>query len=324
VFSFLSIIGFRKYIMEAIPVTLKFGIAVGIGLMICLVGLEWAMIVIDDPVTLIKVGKLNQPAVIVSGLGLLASMILTCLHIRGSILIGIFTSGIVAVVMGLVTYEGIFSTPPSIQPIFFAMTPLAVLKVQFISIIFVFLMIDLFDTVGTLVGVAELGGFTKQGGELPRARQALFSDSIATMAGAAFGTSTVTSYVESCSGISDGARTGLANIVTGGLFILAIFFAPVVKMFGSYHPIIAPALIMVGFMMMRGVKYINWEDPTDGLPAFLTIIFIAFSMKITEGIGIGIMSYTLLKLTTGKWRAINWQLVVLSILFAIQFFYLPF
>ncbi|MDX9755539.1 MAG: NCS2 family permease, partial [bacterium] len=216
------------------------------------------------------------------------------------------------------------SAPPSLLPTLFALKPLAILKIQFLSVIFVFFMIDLFDTVGTLVGVAELGGFTKGGGEMPRAREALLSDALGTCAGALLGTSTVTSYVESCSGISDGARTGLANIVTGTLFILAIFFSPIVRMFGSYNPIIAPALIMVGFMMIRGVKYIDWEDASEGIPAFLTIVFIAFSFKITEGIGFGIISYTILKLATGQSKAINPALIVLSILFIIQFFYLPF
>ncbi|MBD3267395.1 hypothetical protein GF373_12065 [bacterium] len=251
-------------------------------------------------------------------------MLLICYILRGAILGGIAVAGFTAWYMGLVTYQGVFSPPPSLAPTFLAMQPWEILSWQFLSIIFVFIMIDLFDTVGTLVGVAELGGFTKGGGELPRARQALLSDALGTMAGAALGTSTVTSYVESCSGISDGARTGLANVMTGLLFILALFFSPIVKMVGSYNPIIAPALIMVGFMMMRGVKHINWEEPTDGIPAFLTIVFIAFSLKITEGIGFGIMSFVLLKLATGKIREVNPALFILSVLFGIQFFYLSF
>jgi len=316
--------------MNAIPDSLKFGIAVGIGLMIALLGFEWAGIVVDDPNTLVSIGVLTKPCVVVSGLGLLTALILTCLRARGAILAGMAVSAIAAWAMGLVSYKGAFSMPPSLAPTFLAMRPQDALALGLLQVIFVFFILDLFDTIGTLVGVAELGGFMR-GGELPRARQAFMSDAAGTVAGAVLGTSTVTSYVESCAGINEGARTGLASIVTSILFLLALFFYPLVEMLGKaievqpgmrVYPIIAPALIMVGFMMMRGVKFIPWDEPTDSIPAFLTIVLIAFSFSITEGIAFGFMSYTLLKIFTGRWRDLNIFLLVISIIFAFRYFYL--
>ncbi len=331
VFALLSFVGFRKMVMEIIPNSIKLSIAVGIGLMIALLGFQWAGVVVDNPSTLISVGKLTKPYIWVSGLGLIVSMILTCWNVRGAILVGIITSGVTAYLYGIVEFKGIFSTPPSIEPTLFALNLPAVFDWRMLSVIFVFLIVDMFDTVGTLVGVSELGGFMREG-KLPRANRALFSDAAGTMFGSLLGTSTVTSYVESSSGISDGARTGLANVVTGMLFLAALFFSPLVQMLGQgieigpnryVYPVIAPALIMVGYMMMRAIRLIDWEKPSDALPAFLTIVMIPFSFSITEGIAFGFMSYTILKISTGNLRDVHPVLLILSILFAIRYFWLP-
>lgn len=222
-FIVLSFFGVRKMVMDIMPDPLKFSIAVGIGVMIALLGFQWAGIVVDNPATLISIGTLTKPYVLISGLGLLVAMILTCYRIRGAILFGMIASSVMAWHFGLIEYKGLIASPPSLMPTLMQMQPMKALQVSMISIIFIFFILDLFDTVGTLVGVGELGGFM-QNGELPRARQALLSDAIGTVTGAALGTSTVTTYVESSSGISDGARTGLANVVTGCLFLLAFFF----------------------------------------------------------------------------------------------------
>ncbi|MEW6234046.1 MAG: NCS2 family permease [Candidatus Omnitrophota bacterium] len=329
-FLLLGAYGIRSKVMNAIPDSLKFGIAVGIGLMIALTGFEWAGVVVDDPNTLVSIGVLTNPSVVISGLGLMTALILTCWRARGAILAGMAVSAMAALAMGLISYKGAFSMPPSLAPTFLALRPQDALALGVMQVIFVFFILDLFDTIGTLVGVAELGGFMR-GGELPRARQAFMSDAIGTVSGAVLGTSTVTSYVESCAGIGEGARTGLASVVTSVLFLLALFFYPLVEMLGKaievqpgmqVYPIIAPALIMVGFMMMRGVKFIPWDEPTDSIPAFLTIMLIAFSFSITEGIAFGFMSYTLLKIFTGRWRDLNLFLLVISVIFAFRYFYL--
>lgn len=329
-FIVLSMFNFRQMIMKSIPLSLKMAIAVGIGLMISLLGFQWAGVVVDNPATLVSIGKLNKPHIYVAGIGLIVSMLFTCLNIRGAILLGMLSSAAMAWVFGLVHFQGVFDTPPSLTPILFALRPLDALSEGLLTIIFVFFILDLFDTVGTLVGVAELGGFMRNG-ELPRANRALLSDAISTVFGSFMGTSTVTSYVESCAGISDGARTGLANIFTGSLFLLALFTAPVVKMLGQgievgenvyVYPVIAPALIMVGFMMMRGVKQIPWDDKTESIPAFLTIVLIGFSFSITEGIAFGFMSYTLLKVLTGRGRQLHPFIVVISVIFVIRYFVL--
>ena len=330
-FVILGAFGFRKAIMDCIPPALKFGIAVGIGLMIALLGLEWAGLVINSEATLVTVATdLNAPHILVSGAGLLVIMILSCYNVRGSVLLGMIVSGVLAWWFGLIVYDGAFAMPPSLAPTFFQLDPIAAFSTGFLTIIFIFFILDLFDTIATLVGVAELGGFMK-GDELPRARQALLSDAIGTVGGACLGTSTVTSYVESCAGISDGARTGLANVVTGLLFLAALFTEPLVRLLGKglpaetgglVYPIIAPALIVVGFLMMRAVKLIPWDDYTESIPAFISIVFIAFSFSPTEGIAFGFISYTILKLTTGRVRDVHPLMWIISLVFIFRYFYL--
>ncbi len=328
-FVILGAFGFRKMIMECIPNSLKYGIAVGIGLMITLLGFEWAGVVVDNSATLVSIGSLTETYVLVSGLGLIVIMVLYCWGMRGAILVGMIVSAISALACGLINFSGIVSTPPSLSATFLKLQPFTLLNVDLITVIFIFFILDLFDTVGTLVGVAELGGFM-QNGELPRARPALLSDAIGTVGGACLGTSTVTSYVESCAGIGDGARTGLASVVTGLLFLLALFFYPIAQMLGQgiqtdsgflVYPVIAPALIMVGFLMIRGVRSITWDEPTESIPAFLAIVIIAFSFSITEGIAFGFMSYALLKILTGRLRDVHPLLLIISIVFVIRYFF---
>lgn len=332
VFIVLGFFGVRKLVMDVIPQPLKFSIAVGIGVMIALLGFQWAGIVVDNPATLIAIGTLTKPYVLIAGLGFVVAMVLYCFKIRGAILFGMIASAVMAWQFGLIEYNGIIAAPPAVTPTLLKLQPLAALKLSMVSIIFIFFILDLFDTVGTLVGVGELGGFM-QNNELPRARQALLSDAVGTVTGSLLGTSTITTYVESSSGISDGARTGLANIVTGCLFLLAIFFSPIVEMLGKgiqlesgalVYPIIAPALMMVGYMMMRGVKHIEWEEPTDAIPAFLCILFIGFSFSITEGIAFGFISYTILKTATARIREVHPLMYIFTAIFIFRYFYLSF
>ena len=250
-------------------------IPAGIGLLIALVGLEWAGLIVDHPATYVTLGSLKSAPVLLSVFGLVVIAILFALNVRGAILIGILASTVVGLIVGLVKFEGVVSAPPSIAPTFFKLQiPNIFVNPELIAIIFIFIFLDLFDTVGTLVGVGQQAGLMVDG-KLPRARQALFSDAVATSTGALLGTSTVTSYIESASGISAGGRTGLTNIVTAILMLLALFFSPLIKMVGAgyavsenmtLYPVIAPALIIIGCLMLKNVVSINWDDFTESIP----------------------------------------------------------
>ncbi len=253
IFVILSFFGFREKMISAIPDSLKHAIAVGIGLLITLIGLEWSGIVVDDPALLVGLGNFSDPITQLSLTGLIIISILLARKIRGAFLIGIILTTIIGLFAGLLSYNGLVSAPPSLNKTFFELDILGALSFDLISIVIIFLILDLFDTIGTLIGVADEAGFIKEG-KLPRAERALFSDAAATVFGSILGTSTVTSYIESASGVAAGARTGLANIFTAMLFILAIFFSPLIGMIaggievaeGSVrYPTIAPVLILV-------------------------------------------------------------------------------
>lgn len=334
IFLVLAPFGFRVRIMRIIPESLKFAIAAGLGFMISLVGCEWGGLVVPTPPnsTYITLGDLHSAPALVTLVGLAVIGALMALRVRGAILIGIVVSTAAAWMCGLAEYQGVFSAPPSLAPTLFQLDILGALSVGFVTIIFVFLILDIFDTIGTLVGVAEAGHLSKDG-QLDRATQALTSDAVGTVSGALLGTSTVTSYVESAAGISDGARTGLANLVTAALFLVALFMSPLVEMVGSayqlqvsegitvtLHPIVAPAILMVGLFMVGCVKRIQWEDPTEALPAFLTIIFMPFGgLSPTDGIAFGFISYVFMKSVTGRFREVDPLLAVFALLFVIKY-----
>jgi AGZA family xanthine/uracil permease-like MFS transporter len=330
-FIALSFVGLRERLVNSIPATLKNGIAAGIGLLIAVVGLEWAGIVVHNPGTLVGMGKLSSPPVLLSLLGLTVMAILLTLGARSAILAGILTTLIVGLMTGMVHYQGIIGPVPSLAPTLFKLDIVNALRPDMLSIIFVFFFLTMFDTVGTLIGVSEEAGFLKADGSLPRARQALLSDAIGTTSGALLGTSTVTSYIESAVGVSAGARTGLANVVTGLMFLLAIFFAPLVKMIGGgikvgdglvLYPVIAPALIIVGCFMLKNISHVNWNDFSEAVPAFLTIILMPFTFSITEGIAFGFISYTVLKAVQGKIREVPLLVSGFAILFLIRYIFL--
>jgi len=336
-FLILSFTPFIHQLIMAIPESLKNAIAVGIGLLIALVGFQWGGIVVDSPGSLLTLGNIKSTPVLLTLFGTLLMAILLVLRVKGAILWSILATALVGIPAGVTKYQGILSAPPTIAPTFFKLNISGAFNVGFITIIFTFFILDFFDTIGTLIGVSEKAGFIKKDGSLPRSKQALQADALATISGAILGTSTVTSYVESAAGISEGGRTGFANIVTGLLFIVALFFAPVVSMIGStyfyqmtlpdgsvldlqLYPVIAPALIIVGFLMMSSVTRIDWNDLTEAIPAFLTIVMMPFSgFSITEGIAFGFISYTLLKLFTGKLKQVHWLIVLFAALFIIRY-----
>ena len=331
IFILLSSIGLRETLMNILPGCLKNGIPVGIGLLITLVGLEWSGIVAGHPVTYVTLGNLKSTPTLVSIFGFVVMAVLLALRMRGAVLIGILATAAAGLAFGVIKFDGIAAAPPSIDPTLFKLAiPNVFEDPHLITVIFVFLFLDMFDTIGTLIGVSQQGGLMKDG-KLPRARQALLSDAMATSGGALLGTSTVSSYVESAAGISAGGKTGLTGIVVAALFILAIFLSPLVHMIGAgidvgngarLYPVIAPALIIVGSMMFKNVIHVEWEDYTESIPAFLTLVMMPLTFSITEGISFGVISYVLLKLVSGKGKRVHWLLYLFAVLFVARYIWL--
>jgi AGZA family xanthine/uracil permease-like MFS transporter len=323
-------IGLRERLITAIPESLKHGIAVGIGLLVAFIGLQWGGLVVAAPGTLVTLGHLSSPAPLLTVFGLLVIGVLLARGVPGALLIGILASTAVGLASGLVKYQGVVSAPPSLAPTLLKLDVAAALSPAMISVIFVFFFLALFDSVGTLVGVANQAGLMRRG-TLPRARQALLADAIGTVAGAALGTSTVTAYIESSTGVAAGGRTGLANMVTAALFLLSLFLFPLVRMIGGgypaggtaiLYPVVAPALVLVGTMMMSGVKAIAWEDPTEAIPAFLTIVMMPLTVSITDGIAFGFIACAVLKIGTGRAGEAHWLVHVFAALFLARYVWL--
>ena len=320
-------VGLRERLITAIPDSLKHAIAVGIGLLIAMIGLQWAGVIVDSSGTLVTLGDLRTAPVLVALSGFTVIAVLTVRGVKGALLIGILTSSLVAWLTGLTEFQGFTSAPPSLAPTFLQLDILGALQPEMVAVIFVFFFLALFDSVGTLVGVADQAGLMRDG-TLPRARGALLADAAGTVVGAGLGTSTVTAYIESATGIAAGGRTGLANVVTAALFFLALFTSPLVAMIGSgydagdgltLYPVVAPALVMVGTMMIRGVRRIMWDEPTEAIPAFLTVVIMPLTVSITEGIAFGFIAYAGLKLATGRAREVHWLVYVCAVLFLIRY-----
>jgi len=338
VFILLCLVGAWDKLVAGVPDSLKHAIAVGIGLLIAFVGMQYGGLVVADPNILVKLGDLTSKPAIMVLFGVVLTAVLLALKVRGAILIGILATAALGLPLGVVKYHGLVSAPPSLAPTFFKLDILGAFQTGLVTVIFVFFFLDLFDTVGTLIGVSSQAGFLKEG-KLPRANKAMFADAVGTVSGALLGTSTVTSYVESAAGIAQGARTGLANVFTGILFICALFFSPLAEMIGGEYfypmvqmvggesvtreillrPVIAPPLIIVGYLMMKCVRRIEWEDITEAIPAFLTILFMTLTLSITEGIAFGFISYSILKVVTGKGRQVHWVIYLFSVLFVLKY-----
>jgi AGZA family xanthine/uracil permease-like MFS transporter len=330
-FILLAQFGFREKLMEVIPESLKGAIAAGIGLLIAMVGFQWAGIIVDNPAVLVQLGPLHTPPVALAIFGTLLIAVLMVRKIHGAILIGTVVTALVGLPFGLVEYHGIVSKPPSLAATAFHFEIARVLTdPKLWEVVLIMLFLDIFDTVGTLVGVAERAGFLV-GGKLPRAKQAFLADAAGTVIGAVCGTSTITSYIESAAGVTSGARTGLANVVTGILFLAALFFSPLISMFGGGHamengavlyPVIAPALIIVGSMMLQSIRLVKWEDPTELVPAFLTAVAMPLTMSITEGMAFGFISYSLFKTVRGEGKQVHWLLHLFAVLFVLRYLFL--
>ena len=314
-FILLSVFGIREAIINSIPATLRKAVAVGIGLFICLIGLSNAGITSSDTGTIIGFVNLNVPSALVAIIGLVITIVLYILKVPGAILIGIALTTIVGIPFGVTTVpEGWkpFSLPEA--PLLFKFEWGSVLTGKFFIVFFTFLFTDLFDTIGTLMGVTEQAGLVDEKGNIPNAKGALLADAIGTVAGACLGTSTITSFVESSSGVAAGGRTGLSSVVTAIMFLLALFFTPLFALIPSTAT--APALIFVGFLMMQSISSIDFQDLTEGIPAFITIMVMPFAYSISKGIAFGMISYVICKIAGKKAKevpVVTWVLAVIFI-----------
>jgi AGZA family xanthine/uracil permease-like MFS transporter len=328
-FIALSLFRFREKIISSIPDGLKNAIAIGIGLLIAFVGLKEGGIIAAHPATFVQLAPLREPIALLTLFGLLLTAILMARRVVGALLLGMLATAVLALLLGLVEFQGVFSFPPSMAPTFLKLDLMSAFNMGFVTIIIVFFFVDLFDTVGTLVGVSEQAGFMKNG-QLPRGGRALLADAIATVGGAICGTSTVVSYIESASGVAEGGRTGFANLVTAALFILALFLSPLAQMIGGgikvggvdYHPITAPALIIVGSMMVQNVLHIEWKDATEAIPAFLTLISMPLTFSIADGMALGFISFPIVKLAAGRGREVSLSVYVLMVVFLLRYLFL--
>jgi AGZA family xanthine/uracil permease-like MFS transporter len=327
-FFLLNFARIRRLLIDGVPESLQLAIAVGIGLFIALLGLTGAGIIERPPGGgFLRLGDLTRPPTLVALAGLLATVAFLARRIPGAVLLGIGATTVLAALGGMVEWHGLVDLPPSLEPTFARLDLAGLLDPKALPVLVVFLFMAVFDATGTLIGIGQQGGFLR-GGKLPRATRALTADASGTVLGSILGTSTVTAYIESATGVAAGARTGLANVVTGALFLLALFLAPLVRMVGGgvplegggmLQPITAPALIVVGSFMVGSVLRIRWDDLTEAFPAFLLIIGIPMSFSIADGIALGFIAYPLLKLLTGRPREASWLLYVLAGLFVLRF-----
>ncbi len=351
-FLILSLFKFRETVMDSIPQGLKLAIAGGIGLLIALVGLNYAGLVEKDPEgPLMRLGDPTTPWALLAIIGLVVTGALMARRVRGGLLIGMALMAIIGlfihggVVQGqggsdmLVRYQGVLSAPPSMAP--------TLLKLDFSKmlsdprvweVVLIFFLLEMFDTVGTLVGVGHAAGLLTPEGKLPRAGQAFIADAAATSVGALAGTSSVQSYIESSTGVAEGGRTGLTAVVVAIFFILAIFFSPLVKMIGggyttvfdpaghpivTMYPIIAAPLVIVGSLMMKGLRDVEWDDPATAISAFLTVIIMPLAMSIATGIAFGFIAYVVIKLLSGKAHQVHWLLYILAVVFILRYALIP-
>ncbi|UBM61732.1 NCS2 family permease [Candidatus Sulfidibacterium hydrothermale] len=319
-FILLTFFNVRELIVDAIPLSQKHAISVGIGLFIAFIGLEDAGIIVHDKATLVTLGNLGSPSALIALFGLFISALLLTLRVKGALLIGIFSSTILAVFMGKAALPdtALIQTPPSLAPTFLKFEWQHIFSTDMLIVLFTFLFVDLFDTIGTLVGVASQAGILDEKGRFPNVKKALMADAFSTTAGAMLGTSTTTAYIESAAGVAEGGRTGLTTLVVAILFILSLFLSPLFLMVPSSAT--APVLILVGTFMMEPVTKISFSDYTESIPAFLAIIMMPLTYSIAEGIAFGMISYVLLKALTGRHKEITPVMYILAALFMLKFF----
>ena len=319
-FFILSIFKIREWIINSIPLALRSAIAAGIGLFLALIGLQKAGIIIANSATLVSLGDLTKPEPILAVIGFFILIALEARKVSGAVIISVLLVSIISILLGITPFRGIIAPPPSLAPTFLQLDIIGALNIGMVSVIFSFLFVDLFDNSGTLIGVAKKAGLMRADGYLPRMGKVLIADSAAAMSGSLLGTSTTTSFVESTAGVAAGGKTGLTACVVAILFLLALFFSPLAESIPLFAT--APALIFVAILMSSGLAEIDWGDLTTATPVLITAIAMPFTYSIANGIAFGFISWTVIKLITGRTKEVNSALIVLSILFILKFAFL--
>ncbi|WP_252503996.1 NCS2 family permease [Sporosarcina sp. Marseille-Q4943] len=326
IFVILSLTSFRKVLIEAIPDNLKHGITAGIGLFIAFIGMRQAGMIVSHPSNLVALGDLHSPTVLFALLGLTVTLIFMALRVHGALFFGMIITAVVAFFTGHLSFDQGFVQMPSLPEGIIVSNPFAafadVWQHMLFPVVFSFLMVTIFDTTGTMIGVAQQAGLMKDN-KMPRARQALLADSVAATAGSMFGTTPTSAYIESSAGVAAGGRTGLTTVTVAILFIVAAFFGPLVSAVSGLSSITAPALIIVGSLMMGAIAKIKWDEIDEAFPAFLIILSMPLTSSIATGIALGFISYPILKVVMGKWREIHPLLYLFAILFFYQLAFLP-
>ncbi|MDE1514880.1 MULTISPECIES: NCS2 family permease [Vibrio] len=316
-FILLSLFKIREWIINSIPHSLRTGISAGIGLFLAFIALKNAGIVVDNPATLVSLGDITSLNAVLASIGFFLTIGLVYRGVKGAVMIAILAITGLGLVLGDVQWGGVMSTPPSLAPTFMELDFSSVFELGMISVVFAFLFVDLFDTAGTLVGVATKADLLDKDGKIPRLNRALLADSTATSVGALLGTSNTTSYVESVSGVAVGGRTGLTAVVVGILFLLALFFSPLAGMIPAYAT--AGALFYVAILMMSGLVSIDWRDLTEAAPTVVTCLVMPLTFSIAEGISLGFIAYAAIKLFSGQGRSVSLSVWVMAAIFVIKY-----
>ncbi|MBS4198480.1 NCS2 family permease [Bacillus sp. FJAT-49732] len=326
IFIILSLTPFRKILIEAIPENLKHGITAGIGLFIAFIGMRMSGMIVAHPSNLVALGDLHSFGVILTLIGLAVTLILMALRVPGALFLGMIVTGLIAYFTGQLSFEQSILDKPTLPEGLLVANPISaivdVVQHSLYAVVFSFLLVTIFDTTGTMIGVAEQAGLMK-GNTMPRVRQALLADSVATSVGSMFGTSPTSAYVESTAGVAAGGRTGLTTVTVSILFIIAAFFGPLVSAVSGIPAITSPALIIVGSLMMGAIAKIEWGELDEAFPAFLIILSMPLTSSIATGIALGFISYPILKIVTGKWKVVHPLVYIFAVLFLYQLVFLP-
>ena len=317
IFIILTVTNVREAIINAIPAAMKSAVSAGIGLFIAFIGLVNAGIIVDDGGTIIALGDITGGTALLAIVGLVITSVLMILKVPGSMLIGIIVTAIIGIPFGITKFDGVVSSVPSLDPIFCKFEFHNILTKDMLIVVFTFLFIDMFDTIGTVIGVSKKANMINPDGTIPGVKKILMADAIATVAGAAFGTSTTTTYVESASGVATGGRTGLTSFTTAICFAIALFFAPI--FIGIPSAATAPALVLVGVMMMSSVLDIDFNDFSESVPAYICMIVMPLAYSISDGIMLGMISYVVLNALTGKFKKISIMMWILAALFVLRY-----
>jgi AGZA family xanthine/uracil permease-like MFS transporter len=320
IFILLTVFNIREAIVDAIPNSLKTAISAGIGLFIAFIGLQNAGVIVNEDFTLVQLGDITSGKALLGLVGLIITSVLIIKKVKGDLLIGIILTAIIGIPMGITQFNGFASLPPSIEPIFFKFDFSQMLSFDMLIVVFTFLFVDIFDTLGTLVGVSSKAKMLDENGKIPNAKKAFMADAIGTTLGSIMGTSTVTTYVESAAGVSEGGRTGLTSLVTALCFFAALFFAPIfIAIPGAAT---APALILVGLFMLSPIKDLDLTDYSESIPAFICILAMPLTYSIAEGITLGMLSYVLINMLSGNFKKLTIPMYILAILFVLKYIYI--